>query len=65
MSKLTIALMLAGALGVGAFAQAAEACTYSCPKGKNVCPHKINPKTGCFRYTCTSGRIGSPSCPGD
>jgi hypothetical protein len=64
MSKLTIAFVLAAGLGVGAFVQAADACTYSCPKGKYVCPSSLNKKTGCYRYTCASGRIGGPSCAG-
>jgi hypothetical protein len=38
-------------------------CIYSCPPGKTFCPGDINPRTGCYYYTCFKGRIGGEPCP--
>jgi hypothetical protein len=38
-------------------------CIYTCPPGKNFCPGDINPRTGCYYYTCFKGTIGGDPCP--
>jgi hypothetical protein len=40
-----------------------KVCTYKCPPKLHVCPGDFDDATGCYYYTCTTGIIGSNSCP--